>query len=58
MIAAIINAAMQPHIAADGLETADQAPVANVGLMSPDGNRRWDGTAWQPVELETRPASG
>ncbi len=39
MIAALINAAMQPH-----------APVAEVGLISPDGKWRWDGAAWQPVQ--------
>jgi hypothetical protein len=49
MMAAVINAAMQPHVAAPAPETIEQAPVANVGLMSPDGKWRWDGTAWQPV---------
>jgi hypothetical protein len=58
MIAAIMNAAMQPHIAPDAPQTAEQAlPIANVGLMSPDGHWRWDGVAWQPVDQEPGPAA-
>jgi len=58
MIAAVINAAMQPHVAADAPQTSEQAPpIASVGLMSPDGQWRWDGTAWQPIEQERPPAS-
>jgi hypothetical protein len=49
MIAAVINAAMQPHVAAAAPEAAEQTPVTYVGLMSPDGKWRWDGAAWQPV---------
>jgi hypothetical protein len=57
MIAALINAAMQPHIPAPPPETIEAAPIANVGLVSPDGKWRWDGAAWQPNEPEPPPAS-
>lgn len=56
MIAAIINAAMQPestvlHVDTPSPDAAMQqeAPVSYVGMMSPDGAWRWDGQAWQPV---------
>ena len=49
MIAAIINAAMQPQTAADKSEAVEQTLAASIGLMSPDGKWRWDGAAWQPV---------
>jgi len=26
-----------------------QSPPANVGMISPDGRWRWDGTSWQPA---------
>ncbi|PYQ63335.1 MAG: hypothetical protein DMF54_17040 [Acidobacteria bacterium] len=56
MIAAIINGAMQPHAATDAPQTAEQGPpVANFGLISPDGKWRWDGTAWQPIEQPPPP---
>lgn len=58
MIAAIINAAMQPHVAADQPQTSEHAPpAANVGLMSPDGQWRWDGVAWQLADQEPGPAA-
>ena len=57
MVAALINAAMQPHIAAVPPETIEPAPIANVGLVSPDGKWRWNGAAWQPNEQEPPPAS-
>jgi hypothetical protein len=47
MFAAIITAAMQPHLPeSSGVLLA--AP-ANVGLISEDGAWQWDGQAWQPV---------
>jgi hypothetical protein len=56
MIAAIMNAAMQPESAVARVDTSSagaameqETPVSNVGMMSPDGAWRWDGQAWQPV---------
>jgi hypothetical protein len=50
MIAAVINAAMQPHVAASGPKTVEPGTFGNAGLMSADGQWRWDGAAWQPAE--------
>ena len=50
MIAAVINAAMQPHVAASPPKTVEPSTVGNVGLMSADGKWRWDGAAWQHAE--------
>jgi hypothetical protein len=48
LFAAVITAAAQPHLP----ESSEASPAtpSNVGLVSEDGEWRWDGTAWQPVE--------
>jgi hypothetical protein len=50
MIAAVINAAMQPHVGASSPKIVEPGTVGNVGLMSEDGKWRWDGAAWQHAE--------
>jgi hypothetical protein len=63
MIAAIINAAMQPMSPGSQLDTPppaamqQEAPVSYVGMMSPDGAWRWDGTAWQPAARPEEPGA-
>ena len=50
LIAAVINAAIQHEApSADPATSISPAPPSNVGLMSPDGAWRWDGSAWQPA---------